>query len=83
MIPLTGWISARFGRKRYFLFSVVTFVIASGLCGAAVSLVQMVIFRLIQGAAGAAMIPSSQAIMMETFPPEEQGLAMSVWGWDC
>jgi MFS transporter, DHA2 family, multidrug resistance protein len=80
MIPLTGWISARFGRKRYFLFSVVVFVIASGLCGAADTLVQMVIFRLIQGAAGAAMIPSSQAIMMETFPPEEQGLAMSVWG---
>ena len=80
MIPLTGWISARFGRKRYFLLSVVVFVIASGLCGAAHTLVQMVIFRLIQGAAGAAMIPSSQAIMMETFPPEEQGLAMSVWG---
>ena len=80
MIPLTGWISARFGRKRYFLFSVVVFVIASGLCGAADTLVQMVLFRLIQGAAGAAMIPSSQAIMMETFPPEEQGLAMSVWG---
>jgi DHA2 family multidrug resistance protein len=80
MIPLTGWISARFGRKRYFLLSVVTFVIASGLCGAADSLTQMVIFRVIQGGAGAAMIPSSQAIMMETFPPEEQGLAMSVWG---
>jgi DHA2 family multidrug resistance protein len=80
MIPLTGWISARFGRKRYFLFSVVTFVIASGACGAAVSLVQMVIFRLIQAAAGAAMIPSAQAIMMETFTHEEQGLAMSVWG---
>ncbi len=80
MIPLTGWISARFGRKRYFLWSVVTFVIASGLCGAAASLTQMVIFRVIQGGAGAAMIPSSQAIMMETFPPEEQGLAMSVWG---
>jgi DHA2 family multidrug resistance protein len=80
MIPLTGWISARFGRKRYFMFSVVVFIITSGLCGAATSLVQMVIFRLLQGAAGAAMIPSSQAIMMETFPPEEQGLAMSVWG---
>jgi MFS transporter, DHA2 family, multidrug resistance protein len=80
MIPLTGWISARFGRKRYFLFSVVLFIIASGLCGAAASLTQMVVFRLIQGAAGAAMIPSSQAILMETFPPEEQGLAMSVWG---
>src|SRR6202142_56541 len=80
MIPLTGWISSRFGRKRYFMASVVAFVIASGLCGAARTLVEMVIFRLIQGAAGAAMIPSSQAIMMETFPPEEQGLAMSVWG---
>ena len=80
MIPLTGWISARFGRKRYFLWSVVVFVITSGLCGAANSLTEMVIFRLLQGASGAAMIPSSQAIMMETFPPEEQGLAMSVWG---
>jgi DHA2 family multidrug resistance protein len=80
MMPLTGWISARFGRKRYFLFSVLVFVIASGLCGAAASLSQIVIFRLLQGAAGAAMIPSSQAILMETFAPEEQGLAMSVWG---
>ena len=80
MIPLTGWISARFGRKRYFVCSVILFLTASGLCGAAGSLSQIVIFRLLQGAAGAAMIPSSQAIMMETFPPEEQGLAMSVWG---
>jgi DHA2 family multidrug resistance protein len=80
MIPLTGWISARFGRKRYFLTSVVVFVGASALCGAAASLAQMVVFRLIQGAAGAAMIPSSQAILMETFPPEEQQLAMAIWG---
>ncbi len=80
MIPLTGWISARFGRKRYFLLSVLVFVVTSGMCGAAQTLVQMVFFRLLQGAAGAAMIPSSQAILMETFPPEEQGLAMSVWG---
>jgi DHA2 family multidrug resistance protein len=80
MIPLTGWISTRLGRKRYFITSVVLFVIASGACGAAQSLDQMVIFRVIQGTAGAAMIPSSQAILMETFPPEEQGLAMAVWG---
>jgi MFS transporter, DHA2 family, multidrug resistance protein len=80
MIPLTGWISARLGRKRYFLMSVAVFVAASGLCGAATSLRQMVIFRLIQGGAGAAMIPSSQAILMETFPPQEQQLAMSMWG---
>ena len=56
------------------------FVVASGLCGAARSLDQMVVFRLIQGAAGAAMMPSSQAILMETFPPDEQQLAMAIWG---
>src|SRR6202167_3969228 len=72
MIPMTGWISSRFGRKRYFLLSVFVFVVASALCGAARSLDQMVVFRLLQGAAGAAMIPLSQAIMMESFPPQEQ-----------
>ena len=80
MIPMTGWISSRFGRKRYFLMSVAVFVAASGLCGAARSLDQMVVFRLIQGAAGAAMVPSSQAILMETFPPNEQAMAMATWG---
>ena len=80
MIPMTGWIASRFGRKRYFLMSVAVFVAASGLCGAARSLDQMVVFRLIQGAAGAAMVPSSQAILMETFPPNEQQLAMATWG---
>jgi DHA2 family multidrug resistance protein len=80
MIPMTGWISSRFGRKRYFLMSVGVFVAASGLCGIARSLDQMVVFRLIQGAAGAAMIPSSQAILIETFPPNEQQLAMATWG---
>ncbi len=79
MIPLTGWISARFGRKRYFLLSMTAFVMASACCGAARSLDQIVIFRLMQGFAGAAMVPSSQAIMMETFPPEEQQMAMATW----
>jgi len=80
MIPMTGWISSRFGRKRYFMTSVTTFVAASAACGAAQSLAQMVLFRLAQGAAGAAMLPSSQAILMETFPPEEQQMAMATWG---
>ena len=80
MIPMTGWISARFGRKRYFMLSLFAFVGASTLCGAAQSLGQIIIFRLIQGLAGAAMVPSSQAIMMETFPPEEQQMAMATWG---
>jgi DHA2 family multidrug resistance protein len=81
MIPLTGWISARFGRKNYFLFSVTTFVAASAMCGAAQSLQQIVVFRLLQGFAGAAMQPSSQAIMMETFPPKEQTTAMAIWSF--
>src|ERR1700732_3600667 len=80
MIPMTGWISARFGRKRYFLLSVTGFVLASAARGAARPLNQIVLFRLLQGLAGAAMQPSSQAILMETFPPEEQALAMAWWG---
>ncbi|HZO80525.1 MAG TPA: DHA2 family efflux MFS transporter permease subunit [Candidatus Binataceae bacterium] len=80
MIPMTGWVAARLGRKRYFLFSVTMFVAASGLCGVAQSLGQMVVFRLLQGAAGAAMMPLSQAILLETFPPAEHTLAMSTWG---
>ncbi len=80
MIPMTAWISSRFGRKRYFLISMVTFLLASGMCGAARSLDQMVVFRFLQGLAGAAMVPSSQAIMMECFPPQEQAMAMATWG---
>ncbi|HUA35602.1 MAG TPA: DHA2 family efflux MFS transporter permease subunit [Candidatus Binataceae bacterium] len=80
MIPLTGWIAERFGRKRYFIFSIAMFVISSALCGVAQSLNQIVFFRLMQGAAGAAMMPLSQAILMETFPPREQAMAMAVWG---
>src|ERR1700730_13311661 len=80
MIPMTGWIAERFGRKRYFMASVTMFVAASALCGVAQSLNQIVFFRLLQGAAGAAMMPLSQAILMETFPPRDQMMAMAVWG---
>ncbi len=80
MIPMTGWIAERFGRKRYFVASITMFVAASALCGIAQSLNQIVFFRLLQGAAGAAMMPLSQAILMETFPPREQAMAMAVWG---
>ena len=80
MIPMTGWIAERFGRKRYFVAAIAMFVGSSALCGVAQSLNQIVLFRLMQGAAGAAMMPLSQAILMETFPPREQAMAMAVWG---
>ena len=80
MIPTTGWIAGQFGRKRYFIISITAFVVSSAMCGAARTLDQMVAFRFLQGIAGAALQPLSQAILMETFPPNEQTLAMAVWG---
>ena len=80
MIPTTGWVAGQFGRKNYFLICIVTFVLSSAMCGAAQTLNQMVAFRFLQGIAGAALQPLSQAILMETFPPNEQALAMAMWG---
>ena len=80
VIPMTGWLSGRFGRKRYFLASIGMFTAASMLCGIAPDLRTMVVCRVLQGLAGAAMLPSSQAILMETFPPAEQPTAMAIWG---
>jgi DHA2 family multidrug resistance protein len=80
MLPMTGWTAARVGRKRYLVTSVVLFVIASTMCGLADGINQMVVFRVIQGATGAAMMPLSQAILLETFPPAEHTLAMTTFG---
>ncbi|HXZ01468.1 MAG TPA: DHA2 family efflux MFS transporter permease subunit [Stellaceae bacterium] len=79
-MPLTGWLSGRFGRKRIFLLSVVGFTVASVCCGAAQSLAQMVAFRLLQGVCGAALVPLSQAILLDVFPREQRGPAMAFWG---
>jgi MFS transporter, DHA2 family, multidrug resistance protein len=80
MIPMSGWLAVRIGRRRYLLISVVTFVAASALCGIARSIGAIVVFRVMQGLAGAAMMPLSQAIMLETFPVEEHTLAMTTFG---
>jgi MFS transporter, DHA2 family, multidrug resistance protein len=80
MIPMSGWLAVRIGRRRYLLISVVTFVAASALCGIARSIGAIVVFRVVQGLAGAAMMPLSQAIMLETFPVEEHTLAMTTFG---
>ncbi len=81
-IPMTGWIAARFGRKRYFMASIITFIIASAMCGLARSLNQIVAFRVLQGAAGAAMMPLSQAILMETFPHKNKPWRWRSGGWE-
>jgi DHA2 family multidrug resistance protein len=78
--PVTGWLSTRFGRKRLFLISVVGFTAASALCGLSESLVQIVLARVLQGLFGAALVPLSQAIMIDSSPPEKRGQAMAIWG---
>jgi DHA2 family multidrug resistance protein len=78
-IPLTGWIAGRFGRKRLMLVSILGFTVASGLCGIASNLGEIVGFRLLQGIFGAALLPMSQAILLDINPPEKHGQAMAVW----
>jgi len=80
MTPLTGWLAGRFGIKYVFLISVAGFTIASALCGAATSLAELVIFRLLQGVCGAALVPLSQAVLFQINPPERHAKAMAVWG---
>jgi DHA2 family multidrug resistance protein len=80
MMPLTGWLAGRFGIKYIFLISVAGFTIASALCGAATSLTELVIFRALQGVAGAGLIPLSQATLLQINPPERHGHAMAVFG---
>jgi MFS transporter, DHA2 family, multidrug resistance protein len=78
--PATGWLEARFGRKPLFLTSVIGFIVTSMLCGAAVSLAQIVAFRLLQGVFGAPLVPLSQSVLLDAYPREQQGQAMAVFG---
>lgn len=78
--PATGFLSQRFGRKRLLAISIVGFTVTSMLCGAAQSLEEIVIFRLLQGACGAAFVPLSQAIMLDTYTMAQRGGMMALWG---
>jgi len=80
IIPLTGWFSRLFGRKRYLIGSVVLFTVSSFLCGSAKSLSALIFFRIIQGIGGGGLQPLSQAILFEAFPPAEYGMAMAIFG---
>src|SRR6202020_33911 len=75
-----GWMATRLGRKKLFIVCAAGFTIASMLCGAALSIEQMVAFRLLQGVFGAALVPLSQAVMLDIFPPAKRGSAMAIWG---
>src|SRR2546423_8782530 len=80
ILPMTGWLASRFGRKRLLMMSVVGFTAASFLCGLAPNLGTLVFFRIVQGATGGAMQPLSQAVLLEAFPPHDRGKAMGFWG---
>ena len=80
MLPLTGFLSMRIGRKNMIIGCVTGFMISSFLCGISQSLDMMIVCRALQGACGASLIPLSQATLRETFPREQQGKAMAIWG---
>ncbi len=79
VLPASSWFSLRFGRKRFLIFCIVVFTISSFLCGAAPSLGILLLARAVQGAGGGALQPLSQAILLESFPPQKRGLAMAVF----
>ena len=79
VLPMTGWLGMRFGRKRFLTICIVLFTLASAVCGAADSLMALILARVLQGAAGGALQPMSQAILLESFPPEKRGQGMSIF----
>ena len=79
VLPITGWLSARLGRRNYFLLSIFFFTLASAACGFATSLGQMIFFRVVQGLAGGGLQPCSQGVLMDSFPQEKQGTAMTLF----
>jgi DHA2 family multidrug resistance protein len=79
-MPLTGYFTDRLGQKNYLLICIAGFTVTSALCGASLSLFEIVLFRLLQGAFGAALVPLSQAILTRVYPRQEQGKAMAIWG---
>ncbi len=80
ILPMSGWLGDRFGRKNYFLASILIFTVASFLCGNANSLEMLIAFRLLQGLAGGGLISTGQAILLETWPPSEVGMATALFG---
>ena len=80
LIPLSAWLGDYFGRKSYFIFSLIGFTISSVLCGISYNLPMLIAARILQGLCGGGLLAKAQAILFETFPPSEQGLAQAVFG---
>src|SRR5207237_3478816 len=80
VLTISGWLWVHLGRRNYFLLSIAVFTLASGLCGMATSLGQIICFRVLQGLAGGGLQPSSQGVLLDAFPPEKQGAAQTMFG---
>jgi MFS transporter, DHA2 family, multidrug resistance protein len=80
VLPLSGWLAVRFGRKRFFMSCLAVFTVSSLLCGLAPSLPFLLLFRVLQGAGGGGLQPMAQAILADTFPPHQRGLAFALYG---
>ena len=80
ILPISGWLAIRLGRRNYFLLSIAVFTLASALCGMAPNLEALIAFRVLQGLAGGGLQPSSQAILLDAFPQEKQGAAQTLFG---
>src|SRR5437764_9295616 len=80
ILPISGWLSIRLGRRNYFLLSILVFTIASTLCGMATSLNMLIFSRILQGLAGGGLQPSSQGVLLDAFPKVKQGAAQTIFG---
>jgi MFS transporter, DHA2 family, multidrug resistance protein len=80
ILPISGWLSARLGRRNYFLISIGLFTFSSAMCGLSTSLNELIFFRILQGLAGGGLQPSSQGVLLDAFPPEKQGAAQTLFG---
>ncbi|MHB1921125.1 MAG: DHA2 family efflux MFS transporter permease subunit [Chitinophagaceae bacterium] len=80
ILPMSGWLGNKFGRKNYFLFSIIMFTTISFFCGHATSLNELIAFRILQGLAGGGLLSTAQAILLDSWPPEEVGIATALFG---
>jgi DHA2 family multidrug resistance protein len=81
VLPITGWLASHLGRRNYFLLSIAAFTLSSALCGMSTSLAQLITFRVFQGLAGGGLQPCSQGVLLDAFPQEKQGAAMTLFGF--